>query len=131
MGAVDAQKAISHVRVCTVDEFASADAVIFGTPTRFGNMCGQMRQLLEATGSLWAQAALVGKVGSLFTSNANAEWRPGIYHPLVSYFATASRLCDLGPALCLSGPDEDRQNNGRVTIRRFDDRWWIWGAHAQ
>jgi len=70
MGAADAQKAISHVRVCTVDEFASADAVIFGTPTRFGNMCGQMRQFLDATGSLWAKGALVGKVGSVFTSSA-------------------------------------------------------------
>jgi NAD(P)H dehydrogenase (quinone) len=70
MGAVDAQQAISHVPVCTVDELASADAVIFGTPTRFGNMCGQMRQFLDATGQLWAQGALVGKVGSVFTSSA-------------------------------------------------------------
>jgi NAD(P)H dehydrogenase (quinone) len=45
-------------------------AVIFGTPTRFGNMCGQMRQFLDATGQLWAQGALVGKVGSVFTSSA-------------------------------------------------------------
>ncbi len=70
MGAVDAQKTFSHVPVCTVDELASADAVIFGTPTRFGNMCGQMRQFLDATGQLWAQGALVGKVGSVFTSSA-------------------------------------------------------------
>ncbi len=70
MGAVDAQKAIAHVPVCTVDELASADAVIFGTPTRFGNMCGQMRQFLDATGQLWAQGALIGKVGSVFTSSA-------------------------------------------------------------
>ncbi|WP_319521461.1 NAD(P)H:quinone oxidoreductase [uncultured Desulfosarcina sp.] len=70
MGALDAQKGIAHVPVCTVDELAEADAVIFGTPTRFGNMCGQMRQFLDATGSLWAQGALVGKVGSVFTSSA-------------------------------------------------------------
>jgi len=70
MGAVDAQQAIAHVPICTVDELASADAVIFGTPTRFGNMCGQMRQFLDATGQLWAQGALVGKVGSVFTSCA-------------------------------------------------------------
>jgi NAD(P)H dehydrogenase (quinone) len=70
MGAVDAQKAISHVPVCTVEELTSADAIIFGTPTRFGNMCGQMRQFLDATGALWAQGALVGKVGSVFTSSA-------------------------------------------------------------
>ena len=70
MGAVDAQKAFSHTPVCTVDELAGADAIIFGTPTRFGNMCGQMRQFLDATGQLWAQGALVGKVGSVFTSSA-------------------------------------------------------------
>ncbi|MDJ0780465.1 MAG: NAD(P)H:quinone oxidoreductase [Desulfosarcinaceae bacterium] len=70
MGAVDAQKAQEHVPVCTVEELATADAVIFGTPTRFGNMCGQMRQFLDATGQLWAQGALVGKVGSVFTCSA-------------------------------------------------------------
>jgi NAD(P)H dehydrogenase (quinone) len=70
MGAVEAQKAFSHVPICKVDELASADAVIFGTPTRFGNMCGQMRQFLDATGQLWAKGALVGKVGSVFTSSA-------------------------------------------------------------
>lgn len=69
MGAIDAQKAMKHVPICTVDELASADAVIFGTPTRFGNMCGQMRQFLDATGQLWAKGALVGKVGSVFTSS--------------------------------------------------------------
>ena len=42
MGAVQAQKAFEHIPVCTVDELAQADAIIFGTPTRFGNMCGQM-----------------------------------------------------------------------------------------
>jgi NAD(P)H dehydrogenase (quinone) len=70
MGAVDAQKSFSQVPVCTVDELAAADAVIFGTPTRFGNMCGQMRQFLDATGQLWASGALVGKVGSVFASTA-------------------------------------------------------------
>jgi NAD(P)H dehydrogenase (quinone) len=70
MGAMEAQKALSYVPVCTVDELPSADAVIFGTPTRFGNMCGQMRQFLDATGELWANGSLVGKVGSVFTSSA-------------------------------------------------------------
>lgn len=70
MGAIEAQKAMTHVPVCTVDELATADAVIFGTPTRFGNMCGQMRQFLDATGQLWAKGTLVGKVGSVFTSSA-------------------------------------------------------------
>src|SRR5208337_289423 len=60
----------ANVPVCKVEDLASADAIIFGTPTRFGNMCGQMRQFLDATGGLWAKNALVGKVGSVFTSSA-------------------------------------------------------------
>ena len=70
MGATEAQKLFAHIPVATVDELADADAVIFGTPTRFGNMCGQMRQFLDATGQLWQSGALVGKVGGVFTSTA-------------------------------------------------------------
>lgn len=70
MGAVEAQKALGHIPIATVEDLVSADAVIFGTPTRFGNMCGQMRQFLDATGQLWQQGALVGKVGSVFASTA-------------------------------------------------------------
>ena len=70
MGAVETKKAFSHVPVCTVEEMEKADAVIFGTPTRFGNMCGQMRQFLDATGRQWANGSLIGKVGSVFVSTA-------------------------------------------------------------
>jgi NAD(P)H dehydrogenase (quinone) len=70
MGALDAQKSMEHVPVVTVDDLSEADAIIFGTPTRFGNMCGQMRQFLDATGGLWLKGALVGKVGSVFASSA-------------------------------------------------------------
>lgn len=70
MGALDPQKTMAHVPVATVADLAAADAVVFGTPTRFGNMCGQMRQFLDATGQLWAEGALIGKVGSVFTSSA-------------------------------------------------------------
>jgi len=70
MGALEAQKQFAHIPVAGVDELADAGAVIFGTPTRFGNMCGQMRRFLDATGALWAKGALVGKVGSVFTSSA-------------------------------------------------------------
>jgi NAD(P)H dehydrogenase (quinone) len=70
MGALKTQKSQAHVPVCKVDDLAAADAIIFGTPTRFGNMCGQMRQFLDATGGLWSKGALVGKVGSVFTSSA-------------------------------------------------------------
>jgi NAD(P)H dehydrogenase (quinone) len=70
MGALEAQQAQAHIPVCQVAELAAADAIVFGTPTRFGNMCGQMRQFLDATGQLWAKGALIGKVGSVFTSSA-------------------------------------------------------------
>jgi NAD(P)H dehydrogenase (quinone) len=70
MGAIEAQKSMVHIQICTVGDLESADAVIFGTPTRFGNMCGQMRQFLDATGGLWQKGALVGKVGSVFASSA-------------------------------------------------------------
>jgi NAD(P)H dehydrogenase (quinone) len=70
MGALEAQKAMAAVPVATVEDLEAADAIIFGTPTRFGNMCGQMRQFLDATGGLWMKGALVGKVGSVFVSSA-------------------------------------------------------------
>jgi NAD(P)H dehydrogenase (quinone) len=70
MGAVEAQTAQAHVPICTLEDLVSADAIIFGAPTRFGNMCGQMRQFLDSTGGLWAKGSLVGKVGSVFTSSA-------------------------------------------------------------
>ncbi|GBH27574.1 NAD(P)H:quinone oxidoreductase [Burkholderia vietnamiensis] len=54
--------------VATVDELANYDAIIFGTPTRFGNMAGQMRTFLDQTGGLWMKGALVGKIGSVFAS---------------------------------------------------------------
>ncbi|THF62631.1 NAD(P)H:quinone oxidoreductase [Pseudothauera rhizosphaerae] len=54
--------------VASVDELGGYDAIIFGTPTRFGNMCAQMRNFLDQTGRLWAAGALIGKVGSVFTS---------------------------------------------------------------
>ncbi len=69
MGALETQKAMADIPACTVEELAGADGIIFGTPTRFGNMCGQMRQFLDATGQLWLKGALVGKVGSVFTSS--------------------------------------------------------------
>jgi NAD(P)H dehydrogenase (quinone) len=70
MGATEAQKAFANVPVATPDDLVDAGAVIFGTPTRFGNMTSQMRAFLDATGGLWAQGKLVGKVGSVFASTA-------------------------------------------------------------
>jgi len=56
--------------IATVDELPNYDAIIFGTPTRFGNMCAQMRNFLDQTGKHWMSGALIGKVGSVFTSTA-------------------------------------------------------------
>jgi len=55
-------------QVLIPNDLANCDAIIFGTPTRFGNMSSQMRNFLDQTGGLWAQGALIGKVGSVFTS---------------------------------------------------------------
>jgi NAD(P)H dehydrogenase (quinone) len=68
-GAAEFQKEFSKIPVCTPREMTEFDAIIFGTPTRFGNMCGQMRQFFDATGGIWKAGALVGKVGSVFTSS--------------------------------------------------------------
>ena len=69
-GAKKARDTFKHIPVARVSDLADADAIIFGTPTRFGNMCAQMRNFLDQTGGLWARNALVGKVGSVFTSSA-------------------------------------------------------------
>ena len=69
-GAKQARQAFAHIPTARPDDLVDADAIIFGTPTRFGNMCAQMRNFLDQTGGLWAQNALVGKVGSVFTSSA-------------------------------------------------------------
>ena len=56
--------------IATVDDLAGYDAIVIGTPTRFGNMAAQMKNFLDQTGGLWFHGKLVGKVGSVFTSTA-------------------------------------------------------------
>jgi NAD(P)H dehydrogenase (quinone) len=63
-------KANQPAAVAQPSELANYDAILFGTPTRFGNMTGQMRNFLDQTGGLWMSGALVGKVGSVFCSSA-------------------------------------------------------------
>lgn len=70
-GAKAARSAFANIPVITPDQLADADAIIFGTPTRFGNMAAQMRNFLDQTGSLWMSGTLIGKVGSVFTSTAS------------------------------------------------------------
>ncbi|MEI6857057.1 NAD(P)H:quinone oxidoreductase [Psychrilyobacter sp.] len=57
--------------IASVEELPKYDAIIFGTPTRFGNMCSQMRSFLDQTGQHWMDGALIGKVGSVFVSTAS------------------------------------------------------------
>lgn len=70
VGAKAARQAFAHIPLAKVEQLPEADAILFGTPTRFGNMCAQMRNYLDQTGQLWLKGSLIGKVGSVFTSTA-------------------------------------------------------------
>ncbi len=70
IGATEAKKAFVHIPVASPDELPNYDAIIFGAPTRFGMIASQMKAFLDATGGLWAKGALIGKIGSVFTSTA-------------------------------------------------------------
>lgn len=69
IGAVEAASSFRQDPVADIMELADYDTVIFGSPTRYGNMCGQMRSFLDGSGPLWASNALVGKVASVMTSS--------------------------------------------------------------
>jgi NAD(P)H dehydrogenase (quinone) len=71
VAAASGMKVDQQAPIATTDELADYDAIIFGTPTRFGNMASQMRNFLDQTGGLWFTKALVGKVGSVFVSTAS------------------------------------------------------------
>ncbi|HQB97616.1 MAG TPA: NAD(P)H:quinone oxidoreductase [Candidatus Cloacimonadota bacterium] len=68
IGALEAQKAFADVPIAEPGELADYDAILFGVPTRYGMMASQMKAFLDATGALWAKGALIGKIGSVFTS---------------------------------------------------------------
>ena len=70
-GAKTARSAFGHVPVIRPEQLADADGIIFGTPTRFGNMCSQMRNFLDQTGALWVNGGLIGKIGSVFACTAS------------------------------------------------------------
>ena len=71
VGAAEAKKAFAQVPVIKPEQLLEADAIIFGTPTRFGNMAAQMRNFLDQTGQIWAKGGLAGKIGSVFSSTAS------------------------------------------------------------
>ena len=70
-GAKAARASFAKVPTATLDNLTEAHAIIFGTPTRFGNMAGQMRTFLDQTGQIWFSGGLIGKVGSVFASTAS------------------------------------------------------------
>jgi NAD(P)H dehydrogenase (quinone) len=70
-GAKAARASFAKVPTATLDNLTEAHAIIFGTPTRFGNMAGQMRTFLDQTGPIWFSGGLIGKVGSVFASTAS------------------------------------------------------------
>jgi NAD(P)H dehydrogenase (quinone) len=71
MGAVEARKAFAHIPIADPRRLPEADAIIFGTGTRFGSATAQMQGFFDQTGPLWSSGALVGKVGGVFTSTAS------------------------------------------------------------
>lgn len=62
-----------NVPICTVEDLRAADAVIFGSPTRYGNMTAQMKQLIDSTASLWLKGEMEGKPAGVFTSTASTH----------------------------------------------------------
>jgi NAD(P)H:quinone oxidoreductase type IV len=142
-GAAAARAAFAHVPVAKPAQLADADAIIFGTPTRFGNMAAQMRNFLDQTGGLWANGALVGKVGSVFASTASQHG--GQETTLVSFHSTLlhhgmivvglpyseQRLMNMAEitggtpygATTLAGIDGSRQpSESELAIARFQGR---------
>src|SRR5579859_6353907 len=89
-GAKAARAAFAHVPIATMDSLTEAQAIIFGTPTRFGNMAAQMCNYLDQTGGLWAKGSLVGKIGSVFASTATQHG--GQETTITSFHATLLHL---------------------------------------
>ncbi|MBK1665209.1 NAD(P)H:quinone oxidoreductase type IV [Rhodospirillum rubrum] len=128
--------------IASVDELADYDGILIGTPTRFGNMTGQMRNFLDQTGGLWAKGKLVGKAGGAFTSTATgggaettllSVYTNFLHHGMVvvgvpygtpEMFDTSEARAG-GPygAATLAGGDGSRQPSDKErTIARFQGR---------
>lgn len=128
--------------IAAVAELSEYDAIIFGTPTRFGNMASQMRNFLDQTGGLWAKGALVGKVGSVFTSTGTGGgnettitsfWNTLAHHGfiIVGLPYAAKELMDISEvrggspygAATIAGPDGSRQPSPlELAMARFQGR---------
>lgn len=128
--------------VADPSELADYDAVIFGTPTRFGNMAAQMRNFLDQTGGLWMKGALVGKVGSVFVSTGTGggnestilTFIPTLLHHGMVYVGlpyAAPELTDISEvrggspygAATIAGPDGSRQPSDKeLSLARFQGK---------
>lgn len=128
--------------VATVEELPQWDAIILGVPTRFGNMPGQMRTFWDQTGKHWAEGALVGKVGSVFTSTATGggsettittTWTNLAHHGMVIVGLpyVAQELLDISEvragspygAATMAGPDGSRQPSEKeLSLARFQGK---------
>ncbi|EAT16516.1 NAD(P)H:quinone oxidoreductase [Desulfuromonas acetoxidans] len=143
IGAGEAQAALADIPIATPDVLEDADAIIFGTPTRFGNMAAQMRNFLDQTGGLWAKGGLVGKVGSVFASTGTqhggqettiTSFHTTLFHhgmvvvgvpytePALTNMAEITGGTPYG-ATTLAGSDGSRQpSENERTIARFQGR---------
>ena len=128
--------------IAEAGELADYDAVIFGTPTRFGNMAGQMRNFLDQTGGLWVKGSLVGKVGSVFTSTGTgggqettvtSTWNTLAHHGMVIVGLpyAAPELADISElkggspygAATIAAADGSRQPSDReLSLARFQGK---------
>ncbi len=144
IGGLESKKAFGQIPVARLEHLAEADAVIFGTPTRFGNMCAQMRTFLDGAGGLWARDALVGKVGSVFassgTQHGGQESTILSFHITLLHFGmilvgvpysekrqtTYSELSGGSPygATTIAGSDGKRMpSENELAIARFQGKW--------
>ena len=142
-GAKAARQAFAHVPFAKPDQLPDADALIFGTPTRFGNMAAQMRNFLDQTGGLWVKGALIGKVGSVFASTGTqhggqettiTSFHTTLFHLgmiIVGVPYSAAGLTNMNEitggtpygATTLAGSDGKRQpSENELTIARFQGR---------
>ncbi len=129
--------------IATVDELSNYDAIIFGVPTRFGNMCAQMRNFLDQTGGLWFNGSLIGKIGSVFTSSATqhggqettiTSFHTTLLHHgmiIVGVPYSCKEIMNMNEitggspygASTLAGPDGSRQpSENEIKIARFQGR---------
>ena len=142
-GAKAARQTFAYVPMASVEQLPEADAVIFGTPTRYGNMCAQMRNFLDQTGGLWMRGALVGKVASVFagtaTQHGGQETTITSFHSTLLHLGmiivgvpyAEARLLNMDEisggtpygATTLSGSDGSRQpSENELAIARYQGR---------